>query len=95
MLDTALGAFTRHLLETELPISGTQMLVLIALGKYATAEGTCFPAVETLASNTALDPSTVRKAIRALEGHGLLRVSGQREGYKTNTYGIEYSLLPR
>ncbi len=94
MLGKDLADFVDGVLDAQSPLKAIDRLVLIALATYASSSGVCWPAVGTLANRTGADPTTVRKAIRRLERAGLLKVSGQRNGFQSRTYALSQRLLP-
>lgn len=57
-----------------LPTSNAHVVLLLyVLGQYAQPDGSCFPSVETLAEDSHLSPTAVRKALKEAEAAGLLR----------------------
>lgn len=65
-------------------------IVCLALKSHADPQGGCFPSVATLAQETGLGTTAVRRALRHLEGAGLLRTTGRRDerGQTSNLYAV-------
>jgi DNA-binding MarR family transcriptional regulator len=84
MIGDDLSDFVGGILDADSCLRPSERLVLIALGTYASSTGVCWPAVGTLAADTGLDPSTVRRTIHSVEKRGLITVSVQRQGFRTN-----------
>ena len=92
MLDQEFGKYVTGLLGSG--FKGNDLLVLIALGKYADSRGDCHPAVQTIGTDIGCDPTTARAALRRLEGKGLIRTTPQKTPTSPNTYELDSSLLP-
>lgn len=75
-------------------LNTTQKFVLLALADHADSEGgSIFPSVETVARKCSLSRSAVEKAIRALEGQGLLIRVREGGGNCTNLWRIDCNAL--
>lgn len=58
----------------DLPTANAHVVLLLyVLGQYAQADGSCFPSIETLAEDSHLSTSAVRKALKEAEVAGLIR----------------------
>ncbi|MDE7430828.1 MAG: helix-turn-helix domain-containing protein [Lachnospiraceae bacterium] len=64
-------AYDRRIYETDLPHRA--IAVYLYLQDRADKEGTCYPAIGTIARELHLSVSTVKRAIHDLEGSGFIR----------------------
>lgn len=70
------------------PVTGTDLLVLLALADFAGADGSSWPSIATLAKRARASEPTVRRSVRALAQKGLIEVE-HRPGYSSR-----YVVLP-
>ena len=59
-------------LRRESPVKGNRLLVLIYLRSRANKSDRCWPSIETIAEDLGLGESTVKRALRELEGSALI-----------------------
>lgn len=55
------------------PLSGTRLLVLLALADWANDQGTCWPSVASIADRCRIDARRARRILRELEHEGLIK----------------------
>lgn len=71
------------------PHSGSDLLILLAMGDQARDEGLCWLSIESLASRTRLDRRSVQRRLRVLEAsEALVRVS-EAHGHDTRMWWID------
>ena len=68
--------------------SGTGKLVLIALADNANDQGTCYPAMDTIAKKCDLTVQGVRNQIKKLESAGLVQVELRKGRNSANLYTV-------
>jgi DNA-binding Lrp family transcriptional regulator len=81
----------------ELPLTGSQKFVLVALADMADEANTCYPGQQRIAEMTGFSEATVRRALKALEESGLLSREARHGayGYRTSDrYRLNVGSLP-
>lgn len=70
-------------------VSGSHLLVLLALADFATDEGLAWPAIKTLAEKARISERQTQEVLRSLEEQGYLSI-GMNEGpHRTNVYRVQ------
>ncbi len=69
-------------------LSGTKLLLLLALADYADDEHRCFPKVKTLAARIRTDERGTRKHLKELRNLGYISVLDQSNGRRSNVYQV-------
>ena len=82
---------TRAILRSGLPTS--DRFVLIAIADYCSREGRCWPSAVSLALDTGMNERSVRRAMKRLEGKGL--VTTKRKGQVSLLEVVTEALPPR
>lgn len=68
----------------------TELLILVGIAAHINGEtGKCWPSMETLAKCAGVQPRTARRAVRRLEGRGIINIDPGGGRWKTNTYSIK------
>ena len=70
------------------PVSGSELLVLLALADFADDGGECWPAIETLAAKARLKRRATQYAVRTLIDAGLLEVRPNAGPRTVNLYRV-------
>jgi len=80
--------FTHIKSALDLDIPSSEKLVLVALSRYADAEGACYPGIGRLAQDTSLTTRTVTSCVGALSRRGLIekRTRSTSRGRTSNSY---------
>lgn len=69
-------------------VTGTKLLLLLALADYADDNNQCFPKIKTLAARIRTDERGARKHMKALRDLGYVKVVDQSNGKKSNVYEV-------
>lgn len=70
------------------PVSGSKLLVLVALANFADDDGVCWPAMSTIAAKARLAERSAQRACRDMEQAGLLEISESAGPNGVNRYRI-------
>lgn len=78
------------------PLDGTSRLVLLALADHANDDGSSVhPGLRRLQAKTGTSRATVQRALKHLEGHGLIKACGYRRGGrgKATAWSVNVGLI--
>lgn len=64
------------------------LLVALAIADFTNEKGLAWPSVDTIARKSRFSDRSVQRAIRSLEGKGVLKVHPQNSKLETNTYQL-------
>jgi len=63
--------YERNALIFDSGLTTSEVIVLLAIGRYANDAGQCWPSVNRIAQNTKMNERSVRRILKRLEGRGL------------------------
>ena len=74
----------------DLDIPSSEKLVLVALSRYADAEGACYPSIARLARDTSFTTNTVTRCVGMLSRRGLIEKCARStsRGRTSNSYTL-------
>lgn len=76
------------------PLSGNELLLLLALADFANDEGECWPSQATLALKTRMSERSVIRMVKKLAEQGAIFIQQERRGRSTrNSYTIIFGAL--
>ena len=76
----------RFALDRALDVSGSELLVLVALAEWADDEGLCWPSHDSIAKRARVSRRQVIRLVQSLVNRGLVEVDERRQ--RSNTYRL-------
>lgn len=76
----------RFAFDNALDVSGSELLVLVALCEWANEDGLCWPSHDSIAKRARVSRRQVIRLVQSLVGRGLVEVDERRQ--RSNTYRI-------